>query len=82
MDYSFQFNVVWDNIGWLLEGVRVTLIVTFGSRSTVLRLGVWAAVGHGPSVRASMAVTLGPGLRRNLPQYPALVQLIWVWVYS
>ncbi len=77
MDYSFQFNVVWDNIGWLLEGIRVTLIVTFGSLSSGLVFGLLLGMVRLSERRwLSRLAQVYVEIFRNTP---ALVQLIWVY---
>ena len=77
MEYSFQFNVVWDNIGWLLEGIRVTLIVTFGSLSSGLVFGLLLGMVRLSERRwLSRLAQVYVEIFRNTP---ALVQLIWVY---
>ena len=77
MDYVFQFNVVWENIGWLLEGIRVTLIVTFGSLSSGLVFGLLLGMVRLSKRRwLSRLAQAYVELFRNTP---ALVQLIWVY---
>ena len=77
MDYVFQFNVVWENLGWLLEGVRVTLIVTFGSLSSGLVFGLLLGMVRLSERRwLSRLAQVYVEIFRNTP---ALVQLIWVY---
>ncbi len=77
MSYTFRFEVVRDNLGFLLWGIKATLLVTAAALAVGVVLGLIVALGR-MSKRASLrAVAVAYiELFRNTP---ALVQLIWVY---
>ena len=77
MGYTFQFDVVWRNLGFLLSGVELTLIVTAAALSSGLILGLLVALGRMSSRRWIQLPAIGYiELFRNTP---ALIQLMWVY---
>ncbi len=77
MPYVFQFNVVWSNLGWLLEGVWITLLVTAISLLVGAALGLVLGLA-----RLSRHQWLQAPIRAYIEIFrntPALVQLIWVY---
>ena len=77
MTYVFQFNIVWQNIGWLLNGVWITLLVTVAALSAGIVFGLGfgiARLSSRPWVQAPARIYIE--FFRNTP---ALVQLIWVY---
>ncbi len=77
MSYTFRFEVVRENLGFLLWGIKATLLVTAAALAVGLVLGLIVALGR-MSKRASPrgAAIAYIELFRNTP---ALVQLIWVY---
>lgn len=77
MNYTFRFDVVWNNVGFLLSGVRATLLVTAAALSVGIVVGLVVALGrmsrrrwlHGPAT----------GYVEVFRNTPALVQLVWVY---
>jgi His/Glu/Gln/Arg/opine family amino acid ABC transporter permease subunit len=77
MGYTFQFDVVWRNLGFLLSGVELTLIVTAAALSSGSVLGLIVALGRMSSRRWIQLPAIGYiELFRNTP---ALIQLMWVY---
>ncbi len=77
MRYTFRFDVVRDNLGFLLSGIQATLLVTAAALSIGLAIGLVVALGR----MSKRAWLYGPAtayveIFRNTP---ALVQLIWVY---
>jgi polar amino acid transport system permease protein len=77
MSYTFQFDVVWRNLGFLLSGVELTLLVTVGALTTGSVLGLIVALGR---------MSQRPLLRMPAIAYievfrntPALIQLMWMY---
>jgi His/Glu/Gln/Arg/opine family amino acid ABC transporter permease subunit len=77
MSYTFQFDVVWRNLGFLLSGVELTLLVTVGALTTGSVLGLVVALGR---------MSRRPLLRMPAIAYievfrntPALIQLMWMY---
>lgn len=77
MTYTFKFDVVWNNLGFLLSGIELTLIVTGAALSSGLVMGLIIALAR---------MSSKPWL--NLPAIayievfrntPALIQLMWVY---
>lgn len=77
MNYTFKFDVVWSNIGFLLSGVQVTLIVTIAALSSGLVLGLIVALARMSPRRWLQILALAYiEIFRNTP---ALIQLMWVY---
>ncbi|HEJ6137341.1 TPA: ectoine/hydroxyectoine ABC transporter permease subunit EhuC [Pseudomonas aeruginosa] len=77
MNYQFQWQIVWDNLPFLLQGVWLTLGVTAVSIAVAIILGLGIGL---------MRISKRHLLRRISIAYieifrntPALVQLIWVY---
>jgi polar amino acid transport system permease protein len=77
MGYTFQFDVVWRNLGFLLSGVELTLIVTAAALSSGSVLGLIVALSRMSNRRWIQIPAIGYiELFRNTP---ALIQLMWVY---
>jgi polar amino acid transport system permease protein len=77
MGYSFQFDVVWRNLGFLLSGIELTLLVTAAALSSGLVLGLVIALGRMSERRWIQVPAIAYiELFRNTP---ALIQLMWVY---
>lgn len=77
MDYKFNFDVVWQNVGFLLAGVEVTLAVTLAALSSGLVVGLVIALARMSSRRwLQMPAIAYIEVFRNTP---ALIQLMWVY---
>lgn len=77
MSYKFEFDVVWRNLGFLLSGVEVTLIVTLAALSSGMVLGLLIALARMSPRRWLQAPAIAYiELFRNTP---ALIQLMWVY---
>jgi polar amino acid transport system permease protein len=77
MNYEFQWNVVWDNLPFLMQGVWMTLGVTAVSITVAIILGLGIGllrISHRRTLRG-VAITYVEIFRNT----PALVQLIWVY---
>ncbi len=77
MNYTFKFDVVWSNLGFLLSGVQLTLIVTAAALSSGLIVGLIVALAR-MSKRRWLQVPAIAYIEvfRNTP---ALIQLMWVY---
>ena len=77
MSYKFEFDVVWRNLGFLLSGVEVTLLVTVAALSSGMVLGLLIALARMSSRRWLQVPAIAYiELFRNTP---ALIQLMWVY---
>ena len=77
MSYKFEFDVVWRNLGYLLSGVEVTLLVTLAALSSGMVLGLLIALARMSSRRWLQVPAIAYiELFRNTP---ALIQLMWVY---
>lgn len=77
MSYKFDFEVVWRNLGFLLSGVEVTLVVTLAALSSGMVLGLFIALARMSTRRWLQAPAIAYiELFRNTP---ALIQLMWVY---
>lgn len=77
MKYTFNFEVVWSNIGFLLSGVQLTLIVTIAALSSGLVLGLVVALARmSPRRWLQIPAVAYIEVFRNTP---ALIQLMWVY---
>jgi His/Glu/Gln/Arg/opine family amino acid ABC transporter permease subunit len=77
MNYTFKFDVVWANLGFLLSGIQLTLIVTAAALSSGLVVGLVVALAR-MSRRRWLQVPAIAYIEvfRNTP---ALIQLMWVY---
>lgn len=77
MSYTFKFDVVWNNVGFLLSGVELTLIVTGAALSSGLVIGLVVALARMSARRwLHMPALAYIEVFRNTP---ALIQLMWVY---
>jgi polar amino acid transport system permease protein len=77
VSYKFEFDVVWRNLGYLLSGVEVTLLVTVAALSSGMVLGLLIALARMSSRRWLQVPAIAYiELFRNTP---ALIQLMWVY---
>lgn len=77
MGYTFQFEVVWKNLGFLLSGVQLTLLVTAAALSSGALLGLFIALARMSPRRWLQLPAIGYiEVFRNTP---ALIQLMWVY---
>ena len=77
MVYQFRFDAVYNNIPFLLEGLHLTLLISFLALALSMVLGVFVAVGRLSRFRAlSFASATYIELFRDTP---VLVQLFWVY---
>jgi polar amino acid transport system permease protein len=77
VSYKFEFDVVWRNLGYLLSGVEVTLLVTLAALSSGMVLGLLIALARMSSRRWLQVPAIAYiELFRNTP---ALIQLMWVY---
>ncbi|HZM34619.1 MAG TPA: amino acid ABC transporter permease [Burkholderiales bacterium] len=77
MGYTFQFDVVWGNLGFLLSGVELTLIVTVAALSSGSVVGLVVALARMSPRRWLQLPAIGYiELFRNTP---ALIQLMWMY---
>ncbi len=75
--YTFRFDVVTSNLGFLLSGIKATLLVTVAALAVGLIIGLVVALGRMSRRRWVYApATVYIEVFRNTP---ALVQLIWVY---
>lgn len=77
MEYRFRFDVVWNNLDFLLEGLYFTLVISFLSLVISMGLGLFVAVLRLSKVRGLpfVAATYVEFFRDT----PVLVQLFWVY---
>jgi His/Glu/Gln/Arg/opine family amino acid ABC transporter permease subunit len=74
---AFRFDVVTSNLGFLLSGIKATLLVTVAALAVGLIIGLVVALGRMSRRRWVYApATVYIEVFRNTP---ALVQLIWVY---
>ena len=77
MSYTFKFDVVWANLGFLLQGIQVTLMVTVAALASGLALGLIVALARMSKRRwLYMPAIAYVEVFRNTP---ALIQLMWVY---
>lgn len=77
MGYTFQFDVVWENLGFLLSGVELTLIVTVAALTSGSVVGLVVALARMSPRRWLQLPAIGYiELFRNTP---ALIQLMWMY---
>jgi len=77
MTYTFKFDVVWNNLGFLLSGIELTLIVTGAALSSGLVMGLVIALARMSSRRwLNVPAIAYIEVFRNTP---ALIQLMWVY---
>ena len=77
MVYQFRFDVVWNNIGFLMEGLSLTLLISFLALVISMALGLVVAVVRLSKNRgvSFIAATYVEFFRDT----PVLVQLFWVY---
>jgi len=77
VSYTFKFDVVWANLGFLLQGIQVTLMVTIAALASGLALGLIVALARMSKRRwLYMPAIAYVEVFRNTP---ALIQLMWVY---
>jgi polar amino acid transport system permease protein len=77
MDYRFRFDVVWSNIGYLLDGLGMTLVISLVSLLASIVVGLIIALGRRSRSRwISFPAATYCELFRDTP---VLVQLFWVY---
>lgn len=77
MDYIFQFGVVFDNFPRLLQGARLTIVLTAITMMAGLLIGIAGAIGrtYGPApVRSAIAVYV-----ETIRNTPFLIQLFLIY---
>ena len=77
MGYTFRFDVVWGNLGFLLSGIQLTLAVTAAALSSGLVLGLIVALAR-MSPRPWLQLP-AIGYIEVFRNTPALIQLMWVY---
>lgn len=77
MNYTFKFDVVWKNMGFLLSGIELTLLVTAAALSSGLVIGLVVALARLSKRKwLYMPAIAYIEVFRNTP---ALIQLMWVY---
>lgn len=77
MDYRFRFDIVWSNIGYLLDGLGLTLVISLVSLLASIVVGLIIALGRrSRSLWLSFPAATYCELFRDTP---VLVQLFWVY---
>jgi His/Glu/Gln/Arg/opine family amino acid ABC transporter permease subunit len=77
MDYRFRFDIVWTNIGYLLDGLGMTLVISLVSLLASIVVGLIVALGRRSRTRwISFPAATYCELFRDTP---VLVQLFWVY---
>jgi len=77
MDYRFRFDIVWSNIGYLLDGLGMTLVISLVSLLASIVVGLIVALGRRSRSRwLSFPAATYCELFRDTP---VLVQLFWVY---
>lgn len=77
MDYRFRFDAVYNNLPFLLDGLYLTLLISFLALAFSMVLGVFVALGRLSKIRAiSFASATYIEIFRDTP---VLVQLFWVY---
>jgi His/Glu/Gln/Arg/opine family amino acid ABC transporter permease subunit len=77
LSYQFRFDAVWNNIGFLLDGLWLTLLISFLSLGISLVVGLIVAVMR--LTRARILTFLGAAYVELFRDTPVLVQLFWVY---
>jgi polar amino acid transport system permease protein len=75
--YEFQFQTVWNNMGFLLIGLRYTFLITIMSVLGAVAIGLVAAL-----IRTSRVPILNGVVRFYIDfarGTPVLIQLVWVY---
>jgi ectoine/hydroxyectoine ABC transporter permease protein EhuC len=75
--YTFRFDVVWNNAGYLLAGIGTTLEVTVAALTVGIVIGL--IVGMGRLSRRRLLYVPCTGYVEVFRNTPALVQLMWVY---
>jgi polar amino acid transport system permease protein len=77
MNYEFQFDVVWQNLGFLLSGVELTVLVTAAALTSGSVVGLVIALARmSPRRWLQMPAVAYIEVFRNTP---ALIQLMWMY---
>lgn len=77
MDYRFRFDIVWSNIGYLLDGLGMTLVISLVSLLASIVVGLIIALCRRSRSRwISFPAATYCELFRDTP---VLVQLFWVY---
>jgi His/Glu/Gln/Arg/opine family amino acid ABC transporter permease subunit len=77
MQYTFRFDIVWQNLGFLLSGIQATLLVTAAALSLGMVVGLLVALGR--LSRRSWLYGPATAYIEVFRNTPALVQLIWMY---
>ena len=77
MTYQFRFDVVWNNVPFLLDGLWLTLTISFLALAISMVLGLLVAVVRLSKNRAVSFV--GATYVEIFRDTPVLVQLFWVY---
>jgi ectoine/hydroxyectoine ABC transporter permease protein EhuC len=77
MNYQFQWQIVWDNLPFLLQGVWLTLGVTAVSIAVAIVLGL--GIGLMRISKRHLLRCISIAYIEIFRNTPALVQLIWVY---
>lgn len=77
MEYRFRFDVVWNNLGYLMDGLWLTLLISSISLATSIVLGLFIALLRLSKVRG--ASFLAASYCELFRDTPVLVQLFWVY---
>lgn len=77
MEYRFRFDVVWNNMDFLMSGLYLTLLISFLALVISMVLGLFIAIARLSRLRAvSLAAATYVEFFRDTP---VLVQLFWVY---
>lgn len=77
MEYKFRFDVVWNNIDFLMEGLWMTLLISFLALVISMVLGLFVAVLRLSKIRG--VPFLAAAYVEVFRDTPVLVQLFWVY---
>lgn len=77
MQYKFRFDVVWNNFDFLLEGMWMTLLISFLALVISMVLGLFVAVLRLSKIRGMPF--LAAAYIEIFRDTPVLVQLFWVY---
>lgn len=77
MEYRFRFDVVWNNLSFLLEGLSMTLVISFLALVISMVLGLFVAVLRLSKIRGMPFIAAA--YVEFFRDTPVLVQLFWVY---
>ncbi len=77
MEYRFRFDVVWNNLGYLMDGLWLTLLISLLSLAASIVLGLFVALLRLSKVRG--VSFLAASYCELFRDTPVLVQLFWVY---